>query len=163
MTTYKERQIVKERIQILIEDLRNSETTRKQNFSSLAEQKGGKIVTYCALGALGCEKNVIKVVESEFGWKVEHPTEEMILQLYGISPKLKHKVVVSYYYNNGQKTKGIRHITQTSLSSLIINLNDSGHWTFGQIADYLRELMYADVIRPCSKSETRQAEKYLEK
>lgn len=154
---------LKEKMLVLCQDLKNSETVRKQNFTSIAENKGGKIVTYCALGALACEKNVVKVVKDEWdSWEVQNPDEQAILQLYGISPKLKREVSISYY-NKGKKKNGYNHKSYKNLSNVITSLNDDGHWTFTEIAEYLWHLYQTQAIKECSKAEIKQAEKCLVK
>ncbi len=155
----------------LTSDLRN--TNRKQNFTYLTTTEGFKVITYCALGVIGCEKKMIGFKENpkykddydeEYERKFNYfePPHGAILNIYGLQDDLKHPVVISYYNkrtnNRGRK---LENEVKWKLSEIITSLNDDGHFTFKQIADYLDELRLTNVITTCSKQDKDEAKNFL--
>lgn len=147
---------LQERVKKLCKVLRDSQLTRKQSFKNLAEiDKRGKIKSYCAIGALGCEKNLIKV-SADFG----DNAESNIISSYGISDKLKMPVVLPLLYDRKIKNN-IHSTTRYTLSGAIIELNDCGKATFTEVAQFIDELYHIGYLKPCSKKQRKDAIKRL--
>ena len=165
----KKQELASKRADKLIEDLRESNLSRKQNFTALVIRKGKKVVSYCALGALACEKKMIGFIDNpnydvkiDQEWKKDkfrEPPYGVILNSYGLEDKFTKTVVVSVHR---KKRKDALEIdTHNCLSDLIPYLNDIGHWTFSEIADYLEELREQDYFQTCSQKKMKNTNKYL--
>lgn len=150
------------RMNLLVGDLVDSQLTRKQNFTDLTVHDGKKVKTYCALGAIGCEKGLIgfKVDSDNFPAFHRPSSYDIILNVYGLEDKLKHSIPISYY-DEGKKKNGLVTTYENSLLSIIIELNDEGHLTFSEIGDFLRTLEWCNVLRPCSDTKMNRANEYL--
>ncbi len=144
-------------IQNLINDLRASQLNRKQAFGNLYVSKNQRTIqSYCAMGALGCATKLVGYDKNQ-GIIVE-PNYAKILHIYGIHHTLKHPVPIAYY-RYGVKKNGIVVEHHRDLASLIVELNDNGYWNFEQIAQFISILRDMDVIKPCTKTQRKQAEK----
>ena len=152
----------------LCADLRSSQLTRKQNFTDLTTSSGHKVKTYCALGAIGCEKGMIGFVENinykpegyQDKYRYHAPPYHTIINAYGLNDNLKHPVTVSYY-EDGVKKNGLEHEVCITISGMIPQLNDSGHWTFEEIADFLESLVETNVFKVCTQKLMKNTNKYM--
>lgn len=149
----------------LSKDLRDSEGVRKQNFKNLASNKHKEIIDYCALGALACERGFIHVVHEESGWReivkwfVKEPPYNAIIQAYGLSDRLKKPAVISFMRD--RKVKNFITTSQEStLSSLIVTLNDQGHWSFKEIARLIERLATTGHFTTCTAKVRKASEQY---
>ena len=140
----------------LTTDLRNSQLTRKQNFTDLTTRSGKTVISYCALGAIGCQKGLVGFVGNAY----HAPRYAILINAYGLTDQLKRPVVVSFYYH-GLLKSGITHEVKRTLSDLIVSLNDDGHWTFTEIADFLDQLGNIDVLKACTKKFRKDTNEFL--
>lgn len=149
----------------LAKDLRDSEGVRKQNFKNLASNKDKQISDYCALGALACERGFIHVTQRDKDsfrstkWVVKEPPYEAIIQAYGLHDRLKKPAIISWLINRKPRN-GIQTASETSLSSLIVTLNDQGHWRFNEIARLIERLAVAGHFRICPAKVRKASEQY---
>lgn len=147
-------QIANERMSELCRDLRVSQATRKQIVEALAiSNTKGKAKGYCAIGALGCEKNMIHFVKEDETdaprlpkYVIYNGVEESdIIHAYGISDKLKHDVCIPY-----RTGKILETVRSPTLSNLIIELNDFAKFSFSDIATLLDRMRHTGVFLPCT-------------
>lgn len=149
----------------LARDLRDSEGVRTQNFKNLASNKDKQITDYCALGALACERGFIHTAKGDGNsfhpnkWIIKEPPYEAIIQAYGLRDKLKRPAIISWLINRKTKSS-ITTANETSLSSLIVTLNDQGHWKFNEIARLIERLAVAGHFTTCSAKVRKASEQY---
>ena len=148
--------------------LKNSQDTRKQNFTSLAEGDGKNVKTYCALGAIGCEKNIVgygysKQKPQSRGFDINvlyEPPYSIIINAYGLDDKFTKEVVVPSY-DNGKMKNGLGFESYTSLSAMIPELNDDAHWTFQEIGEFIECLADCGYLKACSAKKIKFTNRYL--
>lgn len=138
-----------DKINILCKDLRESEGTRKQNYSSLASKEGSnEIKTYCALGALGCIKRMVYIRNHS----IVEPNYSEIINAYGLSDALVKKTFIPYKSLRTEPST-IQYCNTLSLSYVIVNLNDGAHYKFGEIATIIKGLHDNGFITECTREE----------
>lgn len=109
-----------------------SEGVRKQIKSNLVEMdKNGKIIAYCALGALACEKDMFKGKKDVFDCN-QHTEYRSIVKAYGTDPfaMVPHPL----------------HGTKMEFTDIIYSLNDGG-MSFKEIGEYIKKLEDEGVIK----------------
>jgi len=115
--------------------LLDSQDTRKQITGGLtANWKDGKPDSYCALGALACEKGMIKSIGDDVHYYD-------ILRAYGVDP---YTMVEYPNYSLFNKKNG-GHIDK--LITVIWRLNDRYKWSFKKIGKYIKKLENKGVIK----------------
>ena len=105
--------------QILIE----SQTKRKQNFECLVGRDDGKIESYCAIGAIGCELGII--TNEDYA----HTTGSVIIKSF-------EQLEIS----RGKDIPCPICDSKRDLGLLIVHMNDGHQQTFEQIGKYLEGL-----------------------
>ena len=142
--------------QILI----SSQTTRKQTRSSLTKvklvNKRYKIVSYCALGAIGCANKTIRLsnydTEDEGkGYNLEGDDTIKILNEAGVDSKstsrdMRSSISDAAILALAKKTPYTLRCQNILLEELIIALNDRCRWSFKQIGDEMRHLEDKGVL-----------------
>ena len=133
----------------------NSIGKRVQSFRRLAEikvdkeDKSFRIDKYCAIGAIGCENNFLKLIDKPDDlWGAKYALtgddEESILSNAGVSKKTIHQDFRSHLTTDAiqaiaKKTPyTLKHILP--LHSLIMALNDNCKWTFEKIGKEIQLL-----------------------
>lgn len=147
----------------LSKELEEQGEKRKQTYGYLANMTNGKIRSYCALGVLGCHRNMIYVARSPMLKEdvLVEPNEYQIINFYGLSDKLLKPLVISYY-RDGKKKNGVEVYTAYRLSSLITTLNDHARYSFKDIARFIKELGNQKYVTTCSKQEVKRATNFVE-
>jgi len=150
----------------LAQVLINSQKTRKQNFTTIAEGDGKVIKTYCALGALGCEKNIVGYGTSNYtydnyfysgvNYGIQVPEYGHIINAYGLDDRFVYTVTVPYMVGNVLICNAYNYI-----SEMIPDLNDMAHWTFEQIGKFLETLANNGAMKACSAKVMNYTKKYL--
>ena len=132
----------------LSQALFNSIGKRIQSFRRLAEikvdkkDKSFRIEKYCAIGAIGCENNFLKLIDKPDDlWGAKYALtgndEKSILRNAGISAK-----TMGQDFRSHLSTEAIQAIAKKTpytlknilpLQSLIMALNDNCKWTFEKI------------------------------
>jgi len=139
----------------LSEALFNSINKRVQSFRRLAEIKTNKedksfrIDKYCAIGAIGCENNFLKLInQPDQLWGAKYALtgndEKSIIRDSGISAK-----IMGQDFRSHISTDAIQAIAKKTpytlknklpLHSLIMALNDNCKWTFQKIGNEMQLL-----------------------
>jgi len=115
------------------EVLIKSQKTRKQVKTSLVGQRDsdGNPLSYCALGALACEKGFLKKNEDIF--------MSDIIRQYGVDPyilvKIPRRIIL------------LRAGEEIELFHAIYRLNDTYEWSFKKIGLWLKKLEDEGVIK----------------
>ena len=136
------------KVQVLIDDLRDSYETRKQTFGDLAKSSNGKIESYCALGALGCQKRLIYIPDKG-NWPVT-PEYGTIINAYGINELLTKQFVFPILpYKDKERDVTMR--STNSLTSTITICNDTGYFNFKEIAKIIEVLSQNGYLSECSE------------
>ncbi len=154
---------IKKRIEQLCIDLDESEGTRTQNFTTLAENVGKEVKTYCALGALGCQQKLIYTYQEDGidGWTLKDPPYDAIINSYGLSNKMtKAYVFPLRMIDYRGKPRSVDIGTYTKLSTLIVDCNDEGHMSFAEISQLIRVIAKQGFFKICSDRAKKKAEQY---
>ncbi len=147
----------------LSEALFNSIGKRIQSFKRLAETKLNKeseeweIMKYCAIGAIGCENNYLKLENYPeqkilgHNYKLHGNDEKSILRNSGISAK-----IMGQDFRSWISTEAVQAIAKKNpfslknklpLHRLIMTLNDNCKWTFKQIGYEMQLLEENRIIK----------------
>ncbi len=139
----------------LSEALFNSIGKRIQSFRKLAETKLNKeddmweIKKYCAIGAIGCENNILKLINQPGNiWGTKYALtgndEKEILRNSGVSAKILNQDFRSHLTTNAiqaiakKSPNSLKNVLP--LHNLIMTLNDSCKWNFQKIGNEILEL-----------------------
>ena len=117
--------------------LMDSQKTRKQSHYRLAYKnpETGKIESYCALGALGCEKKI--VTEKTNIYRMDYNN---ILKAYGILNPRDIWIIMP-------KGNEMCEYQSLNLSTAIYQLNDAYKWSFEKIGKWIKKLEDKGVIK----------------
>lgn len=126
--------------QVLIE----SQTTRKQAIGSLFDHahKIEEIESYCAMGALMCESELLKDSENKGIYSIHFPADSVIIEHFaGAGVNYVKQPARCSFCKEGTDTWDQQHpYVPSSVGAYIIHLNDNHQKTFEEIGKEMEKL-----------------------
>ena len=126
--------------QVLIE----SQTTRKQVIGSLFAhaKKIKEIQSYCAMGALMCESELLIDSDNRDDPRIQFPSDSVIIDHFaGKGSNYFKRIVICQFCKDGKDGFSKRNPHQpASVGSYIIHLNDNHQKTFEEIGKEMEKL-----------------------